>query len=104
MNATTKQDPYDQYRSSNLNDILSGVPFKHGRVRQIMNVGDYAFVEYLPWSNNPLETVQSTLLFHVYVGGEDTSASWPTLDDALIAGVAFKRLKNIDRMGADGRQ
>lgn len=80
------------YGTTSLADLEHGIPFKHGHLRQVQRIGDYAVVEYFP--ANPAgspqagETDWNALRYHGYVCGTDTGESWGSIDAALAGCIA----------------
>jgi hypothetical protein len=66
--------------------------FNWGTILDIHNVGDIFVVEYAEKriANHP--TLEGRILFHTYLGSKDQSASYESLDSALIGAIASKRI------------
>lgn len=75
-------------------DVIRKDPqrFTWGRINRIENLGPYTFVHYLqyPMGNDAGGSVRVGL----YVDGAETNTSYPDLDQALVAAVAFRNTKN----------
>lgn len=59
--------------------------FNWGEIVKIHSINDIDVIEYLPDPEN-----RHRKQFHVFVDGEDTSSSYDTLDEAVIAAIAWK--------------
>ena len=72
--------------------IRNSVLFELGEVRQIHQIGPYAFIEFGPL-NPPPRWVQ----YAVYVEGEYMNFITFTLEQALVAALAFKNFKDREK-------
>jgi hypothetical protein len=80
-----------QQRTCEIELLRMGAPFVWGDVIALHDIGPYDIVEYAARETNSVGFKASTVVrFHPYIQGWDTSHSYSTLDDALLACVALR--------------
>lgn len=66
--------------------------FVWGKIKEHHQIGPYNFIEYWPWNGRLTWDEKGPTVFHIYVDEKDTSIGTNSLDGALMAAVAYKRL------------
>ena len=78
-------------RTTDLDKIRNGMLFTWGKVLEIIDVGEYTIIRYIPKPSGNIVSVQPMPeCFHGYIAGKDTNRSSCTLDGILVACIALK--------------
>lgn len=81
-------------RTTDLEQLEHGAPFTWGEIVTLHKIGPYTIAEYKCWQRVDClikrGIVSDKTLFHIWIDGRDCGQSWPTLDSAIVAAIAYR--------------
>lgn len=84
-------------RTTDLDKLLSNRnvwEYCWGEIIQFHHIGEYDIIEYYPWwyeeGESTYESNRNLVHFAIYIDGKDIGEYAPSLDDAIVAAIAYK--------------